>query len=159
MLGSSRRELLKIAAGSSLSALGLSFSTVTFAIDSLAKTHTEQSLSDDNFLLLTEMVDIIFPETDTPAASKAGVDVFIDFMFAHWMSKKQSAVFERGLQQVNQIAERDYKNTFLKLDDENQTRILASFEAAPSEEMNREEHPENQAFFSLLKSIKRYLLL
>lgn len=149
----SRRELLKIAAGSSMTALGLTFSNITFALDSLAKNHTKQALSDEDFLLLTNLINIIFPETDTPAASQANVHVFIDFMFGHWMSKKQSTVFERGLQQVNQIAERDYKNKFLKLDDENKIRILVGFEAGSSEEINKEEHAGNQAFFALLKHL------
>lgn len=153
MLNTTRRELLKYAALSSLGALNLHYSSVVSAINNLQHISVEHNLNDSEFILLTDLVDVIFPKTDTPSASTANVHIFIDFMFNKWMSNKQRSLFQQGLQQLNYIAERDNKMSFVALDIDNKTRILSSFESRTTEGVGEKEHNNNLAFFSLLKHL------
>lgn len=153
MSNPNRRTILKLAGLSSLNALGMPFSSLASAIDNLSDHSRQQALGDADYSLLVNLVDIIFPETDTPSASKAGVHIFIDFMYGQWMDDKHRAIFERGLKQVEHIARRTYKNSFLKLDDTKRAGILSAFEADPAEDADKTEHAKNRAFFGLLKHL------
>ena len=56
-----------------------------------------ETLSSAQATFLAELADQILPATDTPAASEAGVVVFIDTMLTHWYSEPETAHFLNGL--------------------------------------------------------------
>ncbi|PCI46022.1 MAG: twin-arginine translocation pathway signal protein [Alphaproteobacteria bacterium] len=59
------------------------------------------AMSKYEFELLTEIVDMIIPTTDTPGAKAAGVPLYIDMMLDDWYSPPERARFLMGLNDVN----------------------------------------------------------
>ncbi|MDO1513098.1 gluconate 2-dehydrogenase subunit 3 family protein [Maribacter confluentis] len=62
-----------------------------------AITWTPEFLSQDQGAILTKLVDLILPKTDTPAASEVQVDVFIDKFANEVMEKEQQELFTMSM--------------------------------------------------------------
>ncbi len=62
-----------------------------------AITWTPEFLSQDQGAVLTKLVDIILPKTDTPAASEVQVDIFIDKFANEAMEKEQQDFFKMSM--------------------------------------------------------------
>jgi hypothetical protein len=58
-------------------------------------------LSQNQFLTLQQIVDLIIPETDTPGALGANVHHFVDLMLAEWASAERQARYVRGLEDID----------------------------------------------------------
>lgn len=62
-----------------------------------AITWTPEFLTADEGTVLTKLVDIILPKTDTPAASEVQVDIFIDRFAKDVMEKKDQNFFKMSM--------------------------------------------------------------
>ena len=56
--------------------------------------------TDDQFRLVTNVVDVMIPETDTPGAITAGVHHFIDLMLDEWASPERQDRFRSGIDEL-----------------------------------------------------------
>lgn len=59
------------------------------------------TMNKHEFELLTEIVDMIIPATDTPGAKAAGVPLYIDMMLNDWMPPSERQRFLMGLNDVD----------------------------------------------------------
>src|SRR5207302_489004 len=50
--------------------------------------------------LVTDIAELIIPETDTPGATSVKVPQFIDLLLTEWMSDSERAVFLDGLREI-----------------------------------------------------------
>jgi len=87
-------------------------------------------LSKHEYALLTEIVDMIIPATDTAGAVSAGVPLYIVTMFNDWFEPLEREQFLTGLNDVDQrspstdflSASRDKRSEILRhLDNQNQS--------------------------------------
>lgn len=124
-----RRSALKAAValvGGTLAAteLGLLSKSVAAMTDDSAP----RFLSQDQFLALQQIVDLIIPETDTPGALDANVHHFIDLMLAEWASPERQARYVAGLEDIEVRARKVGADSFLASTAPQQIDLLHSLD-------------------------------
>ncbi|SNR25975.1 Gluconate 2-dehydrogenase subunit 3 [Maribacter sedimenticola] len=92
-----------------------------------AITWTPEFLSQDQGAILTKLVDLILPKTDTPAASEVQVDVFIDKFANEVMEKEQQELFTMSMNKFVEKALADSgKENITDLTSDDLEPVLAS---------------------------------
>lgn len=91
-----------------------------------ADLHTGERRFFDEALMrvLSRLVDIMIPNTDTPGALAAGVDVFIDGMMADWAAPDTQRRYTDTLRAINERAIAELGATFPELDESGQERLV-----------------------------------
>lgn len=101
--------------------------------------------------LVGGLAETILPETDTPGATAAGVDRFIDMMLADWYPKKESDRFIAGLVDIEKRCLVDEGEHFLTLP---AARRLAFLERLDAETAAMQVIAGRPApFFAMLKEL------
>ena len=128
-----RRDAIKtVAAGLVVPAAGTAAATPLVQI---ATAYRPRNFSSDQFRLVTTLVEMIIPATDTPAAAAAGVDRIVDETLSNDLETR--AKFRQGL--VLLEAEK-----FSERDQDDRVRLLAEFSNSDG---------EKGEFFALLKDM------
>lgn len=96
----------------------------------------------------SRMADLIIPETNTPAASAAGVPTYIDSMIARDVEQQQ--LVADGLRWLDAEAGRRAGKKFMDLDEDAQTSILGPLCEAADAGNSR---ARNVQFFTLIKKL------
>ena len=105
-------------------------------------------LTDADFQAISRIADLIIPQTNTPAASGAGVPAYIDMVIGR--DPDQQALVADGLRWLDAEAGRQASKKFLDLDEEGQIRILEPLcEAADA----GSSLARNVQFFALIKKL------
>jgi hypothetical protein len=92
-----------------------------------AITWSPEFFTQDKGAVLTKLVDLILPKTDTPAASEVQVDIFIDKFAKEVMEKEQQDFFEMSMGKFLEKAMADSgKETISDLTAEDLEPILSS---------------------------------
>jgi len=65
---------------------------------------TYRTLDRDQQALVTELAEMIIPETDTPGATRVRVPEFIDLMLTEWATDDERAKFVAGLADIDKRA-------------------------------------------------------
>ncbi|CAL1518081.1 gluconate 2-dehydrogenase subunit 3 family protein [Chitinophaga sp. MM2321] len=79
-------------------------------------------------VLITELAEIIIPETDTPGARSTGVGDFIITMIRDCTSRKAQNRFMYGLQDVESYTSSRYGKPFAACDQATKINVVAHFE-------------------------------
>jgi hypothetical protein len=140
-----RRELLSIAAlllGSSVS------SSCTRAILSAGGVpRGEPELLDRNQVLkVSQLSEVIIPQTDTAGAIQAGVPEFIHRVVAQWYTPRERAVFLAGLKLVDAESHARFGGDFVSATHHQKIAVLQAFEA-------KDRNSRERAFFEQLKEL------
>lgn len=137
----SRRNF--IAAGSILMARAAF--PATLAAFAVGKTAEPRLFSPDELQALRALVDVILPETDSPAASAARTHEFIDLAASACATPSEQRVFRNGIADLEHAARSQYQRGFSALPAEKQADLLRA-RAEPDYAL-----PYEQSFFRLLK--------
>ncbi|MEO5979484.1 MAG: gluconate 2-dehydrogenase subunit 3 family protein [Chryseolinea sp.] len=81
-------------------------------------------LSQDQAILVGQVVDIIIPKTDTPGAKEVGVPGFIDLMLKDVYSKEDSDRYIAGLKEFDDAAKKEMGDPFIELDATKQAEFV-----------------------------------
>ena len=81
--------------------------------------------------VLTEVVDTIIPQTDTPGAKALHVQTFIQKMVTDCYEKDVQTAFANGLKKVDQTAHEQYSKPFAACDTAQRLMVLETIEQAP----------------------------
>lgn len=106
--------------------------------------------------IVTRLVDIIIPATDTPGAKEVGVPGFIDKMLKDVFSKEEQQKFLDGLKAFDERAKSETGDAFAELDEEQQTSFVTKIhnEAIQSYVTSRHvKPPVPRPFFVSLKEL------
>ena len=126
-----RREVLKtVAAGLTVPAAGGAAPMVQ-----IATAYRPRSFSNDQFRLVTTLVEMIIPVTDTPGAAAAGVDRIIDERLTADRDSRER--FRKGLALLD-------ADKFFDLDEDGRVALLTEFSNGDG---------EKGKFFTLLKDL------
>lgn len=88
---------------------------------------TPEFLTQDQGAVLTKLVDIILPKTDTPAASEMQVDVFIDRFAKEVMEKEQQDFLQMSMAKFTEKAMADSgKKSVSDLTSEDLEKVLSA---------------------------------
>ena len=85
-------------------------------------------LSKSEVALVSALVDIILPPTDTPGAVAAGVVPFVDTMMARWYDDPDVAAFRGQLDAFSSTVRQATGDAFDALSTETQTEFVADWE-------------------------------
>ncbi len=91
---------------------------------------TLKLLTTEQVKLITAIVDIIIPETDTPSASTAGVQHFIHMMLSDWYTVGERETVLSGLHAIDEQAHAQTSSSFIKASKTEQLTILQGFDRA-----------------------------
>ena len=96
---------------------------------------------------ITEIADLIIPETDTPSASDAGVPIFIDQFVGTCLPENMQKIFTDGLKKLDDISETKFNRDFLNISKEDRVQLLTELES--------KDHlaNKNDSFFKSLKEL------
>jgi len=94
-------------------------------------------------LLVTDIANIIIPDTDTPGAKAAGVGPFITMMVKECYNDKAQKVFVNGLKDVDDRSEKLFSKNFLKLSVDQKTHILKNIADETTEELKKDKQQRN----------------
>jgi len=111
-----RREAVKSVAfllGGALSA-----TTIAVFVDGCTTPSANKGsnlFSADQELMITEMADIIIPDTKTPGAKAAGVGPWMAMMIKECYPKEAQEAFVKGLEDLDKRSKKEFDNSFLKI--------------------------------------------
>lgn len=104
--------------------------------------------NDDDFRAISQIADLIIPETDTPGAVGAGVPEYIDIAIAR--NTDQQLLVSDGLRWLDSEAERIADKKFVELSEEEQLSILEPLCEIADADTSR---ARNVQFFALIKAL------
>jgi len=100
--------------------------------------------------LLNEIGEMILPETpNSPGAKAAKIADFMQKIVRDCYSKEEQEIFKSGLIEVQEKADNQFKNSFLKLSGSQRFEILTRFE----EQVNAMDENDPPHFFMMMKQL------
>lgn len=135
-----RREFLQCAAilisGASASQLGFTLSaeqTVYLASAPDYNSTPVNYFTPAQRKIVAAMTEVIIPRTDTPGAIDAGVPKYIELMAANWLNDDERAIFDAGLQDIENRIPEEYGSSFDQVSGAQQLEIMEALEDAASD--------------------------
>jgi hypothetical protein len=134
-----RREALKaLGTALSLPILGSVSSTELFALGEEAHARLQSSAAGGRYVFkaldprqnqtVTAIAELIIPETDTPGATEARANEFIDLMLTEWFPTEDGARFFTGLVELDEKSRELAGSNFIECQPAQQTQILEALE-------------------------------
>lgn len=80
-------------------------------------------VTDERRTLITELADVIIPDTDTPGAKAAGAEEFIIRVIRDCHPLKAQESFYKGLERFNEVSQSAHGKNFAELDEEQKIAI------------------------------------
>lgn len=137
-----RRDLLKIVAAVPAAASAQHVHSSEPFVQ-IARPLAPKAFDKAQFQMITRLVDLIIPRTETPGAADAGVDVQIDGTAAGKPDVR--AELEQGLAALDSRARKDRGKPFLELASAEQIALLEAVSADPNSAVGR--------FFQMIKTM------
>ena len=156
-----RREALKgvaLLTGGALSPSIVSAVLSGITVGSSGKKWVPKIVNPEQNDLITDIAELIIPETDTPGAKAAKVNEFIDLMLADWFTVAERNHFFKGLTDLDARAEKKYSTRFVECEIEDQTTILKKLKKDTLSHRNYNAPGDNQnsilkPFFDQVKEL------
>jgi len=92
--------------------------------------YTPQFFTEDQARIISEVVEIIIPKTDTPGAKDVGVPGFVDLMLKDCYNKEDQDRFLAGLTTFDEEAKKAYGDSFIYCKPEQQVELVTKVHAA-----------------------------
>ena len=109
-----------------------------------------RTLSANQDRLVTMIAERIIPTTDTPGATDAKVNMFIDLMLTEWYPPKDRTRFLEGLEQLDGTFRGRHQQAFVEGSEQNQMRLLHELDA---EAMKVRVQGRTPTFFAMMKEL------
>jgi hypothetical protein len=111
-------------------------------------------LTDHQNAMITALAELIIPETDTPGATGALVNRFVDVMLAEWFEEDEREEFLRGLVVLDGRSVNTFGVPFLALEEAQQVVLLKGLDAEVA--ALREANLPTDHFFLRMKWLTLY---
>ena len=131
----SRREALKNVG----LLLGISIPLAKWEVLSatvIDKDFTPQFFNSNEFLMISNMVDLIIPRTDSPGALDAKVNNYIDMMLSEWASRQTQKKFQLGIANLNQAAKKQFTLNFNDCSKQQKITFLTTLDDSSEKNVN-----------------------
>jgi hypothetical protein len=92
-----------------------------------------RTLNGDQRTLVTNIAEMIIPETDTPGATSVKVPEFIDLILTEWASDDERATFLAGLSDIDVRASAMGSSRFVALSAAKKVELLTALDTATPE--------------------------
>ena len=159
-----RRDVIRaVSAGLALPTLGALAPDDLWAATRSIHNRIRGMQQDQGFLILTEhqnamvtaLAESIIPETDTPGATAAQVNRFVDVMLAEWFDDDDREEFLRVLVALDARSTNTFGAPFLALEEAQQVGLLRQLDAEVTARREAE-LPTEDHFFSRMKWLTMY---
>ncbi len=87
-----------------------------------------QFFNSDEFMMVSNMVDLIIPRSDTPGALDAFVNNYIDMMLSEWASSDTQKKYHLGVAKLNNAVKKEFSLNFNDCDRQQQINFLISID-------------------------------
>lgn len=108
---------------------------------------TSSRITEEEQHIITEVADIIIPETSTPGAREAGVGPFIVMMINECYPPEVRVAFKKGIHELNEHADTNFEDHFLSIGRNAQESLIETISKQP---VDKEKGP---SFFKLMKDL------
>jgi hypothetical protein len=109
--------------------------------------------STDDVAMMDEIAETIIPETNTPGAKAAKTGAFMALMVKDCYKPEHQNIFTAGLKTINDIAQKQYKLSFMDLDAEQKKTMLSALDVEQKEYSKNEANKETPHYFRMLKEL------
>jgi glucoside 3-dehydrogenase (cytochrome c) hitch-hiker subunit len=92
-----------------------------------------RTLNSDQQALVTNIAELIIPETDTPGATTVKVPEFIDLILTEWASDDERAAFLAGLTDIDARASAMGSSRFVGLSAAKKVELMTALDAATTD--------------------------
>lgn len=107
--------------------------------------------------LISEISEVIIPQTDTPGAKEAGVVVYVINVIETCLSDRDRRIVLVGLDDIEEYSRKRYSRTFAKCSEQNKAAVLAHFQNKGNFDNAFLNKVKNKllgpSFFELIKSL------
>jgi len=93
-----------------------------------SKTGSIHEWSTDDVAYLNEIGETILPQTSTPGAKAANVGQFMTVMVNDCYEESDQKVFRDGMDKLNDAANKNYSNSFMKLSPQQRHDLLVQLD-------------------------------
>jgi|SRR6476661_2738477 len=107
----------------------------------------------DNIAFLDEVAETILPETSTPGAKAAKVGQFMSVMVRDCYSPEDQQVFLKGIQKIDDEADKEYNKPFMKLDAHAKTALLTKLDIEQRKYNENKKEDEPNHYFRMMKEL------
>lgn len=114
---------------------------------------TPETLTADQNEMVDTIAEIIIPATDTPGASAAHVNRFVDAMLTGSYPPKDRDRFLKGLTSTNARCREEYDAPFLEMSAEQQRALIGKLDTETFGPDAPEVDRENPSFFRMMKEL------
>jgi hypothetical protein len=159
-----RRDAVRaISTGIALPSLGALAPDHLWAAARAIHDRIRSTLQDETLLVLTEhqnalvtaLAELIIPETDTPGATTAQVNRFVDILLAEWFDGEDREEFLAGLAALDVRSRETFGAAFLDLEEAQQTRLLSELDGEVTA-LREAGLPTDDHFFGRMKWLTMY---
>lgn len=112
-------------------------------------------LTEQQNAMVTALAELIIPETDTPGATAAQVNRFVDVMLAEWFDGEDREEFLAGLAALDAQSRATFGAAFLDLEETQQMGLLGELDDEVTA-LREAELPTDDNFFSRMKWLTMY---
>jgi hypothetical protein len=126
-----RREVLRLlGSAAALSALPVEALTlIQQASAQVARSTGLKTLTPQQNITVTTIAELIIPATETPGATGAKVNEFIDLLLSEWYEPAETKQFLAGLADVDVRSKKLYSKNFVEATPAQQTELLKQLDA------------------------------
>ena len=109
--------------------------------------------NEDQVTFMNEVGDTILPDTRTPGAKAANVGTFMTVMVQDCYSPEDQKVFLKGLNTVDDEANKKYGQKFLDLDGKQRLELLTVLDKAQKAESKQPKPGKQYQYYAMLKQL------
>lgn len=129
--GVSRRDVLAALLAGAVVAGAWSGASAAAALQAAgAAIATGTALAPQEMAVLSAVVAVIVPATDTPGALEAGVPQFINALVMHWMTAAEAQQFRAGLAALDDSAQLQYQRRYANCTAQQGSALLQALRAS-----------------------------
>lgn len=117
------------------------------------KTGGTRVYSPEEIAYLNDIADTILPPTATPGAKAANVGQFMTVMVNDCYSVEDQKAFNMGMDQLNSEANRQFKNDFVKLDEQKKHDLLVRLDKEQKDYTKNKKEKQPPHYFRMMKEL------
>lgn len=102
---------------------------------------------------MNEIADTILPTTSSPGAKAANVGNFMSTMVLDCYTEKDQKIFTDGLLKIDELSEKQYHNSFVKITAEQRTELLTTLDKEQKEYQSKKEKDAPSHYFRMMKEL------
>lgn len=119
-----------------------------------SETGTDTKFSEDEIAYLDEIANTILPDTaSSPGAKAAKVGQFMTVMINDCYEEKDQKIFHEGMKQLNDLSEKTYDNSFMKLDAKQRHDLLVNLDNEQKKYSKDKKKEDPAHYFRMMKEL------